>query len=82
MIDLHMFVSVISGSENQVAKAARIAGDAGEVDALKVILNVLLPVVHFSTKVAFKAVHTTSLLQKPLYMQLQLLPACKSEKFK
>lgn len=77
-----MFVSVISGSENQVAKAARIAGDAGEVDALKVILNVLLPVVHFSTKVAFKAVHTTSLLQKPLYMQLQLLPACKSEKFK
>ena len=82
MIDLDMFVSVISGSENQVAKAARIAGDAGEVDALKVILNVLLPVVHFSTKVAFKAVHTTSLLQKPLYMQLQLLPACKSEKFK
>ena len=79
MIDLHMLVPVVPGCENRFAKAARIAGDAGEVDALKVILNVLLPVVHFSTKVAFKAVHTTSLLQKPLYMQLQLLPACKSK---
>merc|ERR1719510_2948354 len=61
-----MFVPVVPGCENRFAKAARIAGDAGEVDALKVILNVLLPVVHFSTKVAFKAIHTTSLLQKPL----------------
>ena len=82
MIDLDMFVPVISRCENGLTEAAGIAGDAREVDALKVILNVLLPVVHFSTKVAFKAVHTTSLLQKPLYMQLQLLPACKSEKFK
>ena len=78
-----MFVSVISGSENQVAKAARIAGDAGEVDTLQVILNVLLPIVHFATKVASKSVHTASLLHKLLNMQLQLLSvAWKSEQFK
>ena len=82
MIDLDMFIPVISRCENRFTKAAGIAGDAREVDALKVILNVLLPVIHFSTQVAFKAVHTTPLLQKPLYMQLQLLSACKSEQFK
>ena len=83
MIDLHMFVSVISGSENQVAKAARIAGDAGEVDTLQVILNVLLPIVHFATEGASKTVHTASLLHKLLNMQLQLLSvAWKSEQFK
>ena len=83
MIDLHMFVSVISGSENQVAKAARIAGDAGEVDTLQVILNVLLPIVHFATEGTSKTVHTASLLQKLLNMQLQLLSvAWKSEQFK
>lgn len=82
MIDLDMFIPVISRCENGFTKAAGITGDAGEVDALKVILNVLLPVIHFSTQVAFKAVHTTPLLQKPLYMQLQLLSACKSEQFK
>ena len=68
MIDLDMFIPVISRCENRFTIAAGIAGDAREVDALKVILNVLLPVIHFSTQVAFKAVHTTPLLQKPLYM--------------
>ena len=83
VIDLHMFVSVISGSENQVAKAARIARDAGEVDTLQVILNVLLPIVHFATEGASKTVHTAALLQKLLNMQLQLLSvAWKSEQFK
>ena len=78
-----MFVSVISGSENQVAKAARIAGDAGEVDTLQVILNVLLPIVHFATEGTSKTVHTASLLHKLLNMQLQLLSvAWKSEQFK
>ena len=78
-----MFVSVISGSENQVTKAARIAGDAGEVDTLQVILNVLLPIVHFSTEGASKTVYTAPLLHKLLNMQLQLLSvAWKSEQFK
>ena len=82
MIDLDMFVPVISRCENSFTKAARIAGDAGEVDAFEVILNVLFPVIHFATQAALKAVDTTALLQKPLYMQLQLLSACKSEQFK
>ena len=82
VVDLHVFVPVISRCENGFTKATRIAGDAGEVDALKVILNVLFPVIHFSTQGTFKPVDTTALLQKPLYMQLQLLSACKSEQFK
>ena len=83
MIDLHMFVPVVPECENRFAKAARIAGDAGEVDALQVILNVLLPIVHFATEGASKSVHTASLLHKLLNMQLQLLSvAWKSEQFK
>ena len=82
MIDLDVFVPVISGCENGFTKPTRIAGNSREVDALKVILNVLFPVIHFATQAALKAVDTTALLQKPLYMQLQLLSACKSEQFK
>ena len=82
MIDLDVFVPVISRRENRFTKAAGIAGDAGEVDAFEVILNVLFPVIHFAAQVALKAVDTAALLQKPLNMQLQLLSACKSEQFK
>ena len=83
MVDLHVFVPVISRCENGFTKATRIAGDAGEVDALQVILNVLLPIVHFATEGAPKTVHTASLLHKLLNMQLQLLSvAWKSEQFK
>ena len=83
MIDLDVFVPVISRCENGFTKPTRIAGNSREVDAFKVILNVLFPVIHFSAQVAFKPVDTAPLLQKSLYMQLQLLSApCKSEQFK
>jgi len=54
VVDLNMLVPVIPRCEHGFTELAGIARYARKMDRFDVVFNVLLPLIHLSTKVAFK----------------------------
>ena len=78
-----MLVSVVSGGKNGLTKFARIAGDAREMYTFNVVLNVLLPVVHFATNVTLILCRAHgAIFHNSLYMLQQIMSPWKLKQFK